>query len=400
MKLNEKSIQEITRAVKEEPVFDSVHNCRRCGSCVSNWPNTQRCSLSSRAMGVQMNCRGLNGVIENIRDGKINVSDGLAEYAFRCVTCYVCRENCSENVNPYQYIHRLRVELVNRGYAPDSIKEIFKSVDQYGNVWGRKTAERMDWAKGLDVKTVTSNPDFEYLVFIGDASAYVPRNQVTARKFIEILNQLDVNYAVLGTSERTSGGEVNRLGEELLFEDMARENIENFKTYQVKKIVTLSAHGYDAIKNDYAKLDEYMEAVDVIHYTELFETLIDDGIMAFSKSIDKKVTYHDPCYLGRHNSVYDSPRMILEKIPGLEFVEMEHNRVYSGCCGGGGGGIWMKRGDGVVTESLRYREAAQTKADILAVACPVCMQMFEGENENAEHPMEIKDIIELVYEAL
>lgn len=400
MKLSNAAKKEIAEIIKNEQEFQSVHNCRRCGSCVSTWPSTHRCSLASEAMGVQINCRGLNGVIENIQEGKCSFSDGLADYVWRCVTCYVCKENCSENVNPYEYIHTLRTALVDRGYVPESIKPIFQSAERNGNVWGGKAAERMDWAKGLEIKTVENNPNFEYLVFIGDASAYVPRNQKVAHAFIEILNKLDINYAVLGNEERTSGGELRRLGEMMLFEDIARENIEAFKKYNVQKIIALSAHGYDVLKNNYAELDEYMEDVDVQHYTEFFEALIDDEVLTFTKPINKKVTYHDPCYLGRHNQVYDSPRVILNAIPALEFVEMDHNSVYSICCGGGGGGIWMKRGNGVITESVRYKEAASTGADILAVACPVCMQMFEGERNNETDSMEIKDLIELIYEAL
>jgi len=400
MNLSEKSIKDITQAIKEGDIYDTVYNCRCCGSCVSNWPNGHRCSLSTQAQGVQINCRGLNGVIKNIKEGKIEFSSELADYVFRCVTCHVCVENCSEHVNPVDYIHDMRTQLVDRGAAPKSIIDIFKSAEKYGNVWSSPADRRMNWAEGLSVKTVSENSDFEYLLFVGDSSAYVPRNQKTARAFVEILNKLGINFAVLGNDERTSGGEINRMGEEGLFEMMAQENIGNFKKNNVKKIICLSPHGYDALKNEYPKLDNEFTA-EVQHYTEFLANLLEKGTLKFTKEINKTVTYHDPCYLGRHNQVYDQPRALLEAIPGLKLVEMDYNRAYAICCGGGGGGIWMQRGEGIVVEQLRYNQAVETGVDILAVACPLCMQMFQGENENnTENPIEIKDILELINEAL
>jgi len=398
--MNSKDIKEITEAIKTGDVYNKVSNCRCCGSCVSTWPDGHRCSIATKAQGVQVNCRGFNGIIKNIKDGNIEFSEGMVDLIYRCVTCHVCVQNCSEHVDPVNYLHALRMELVERGIAPKSVVEIFKSVTQNGNVWGGAEKQRSAWTEGLDVKFASETDDFEYLLFVGDSSAYVPRNQKTARAFIEILNKLGVKFAILGNEEKSSGNEVLRMGEEGLFEMLAEENIGNFKKYNVKKIITLSPHGYDALKNEYSKFDPELQ-IEVLHSTEFLHKMLTEGKLKFTKEINKTVTYHDPCYLGRHNSIYDQPRELLNAIPGLKLVEMEHNGKYAVCCGGGGGGIWMPRGDGVKVEEIRFDQAVKTNADVLVVACPLCAQMFEAENEkNQETPIVIQDIVELVHEAM
>ena len=396
--LNNKDIQDITTMIRTDMDFLRVFDCRCCGLCVSNWADEQRCVISTYKTGNQINCRGVNSIMKNIIDGVIDYSEDINNVIWRCASCHLCIERCELYVDPAVYIRKLRCEMVDRGIAPDSFKDVFKSIEKEGNVWNAPRAERMDWAKGLDVPTVETNPDFEYLVFIGDASAYNPRNQKTARAFVEILNKAGVNYAVLGDKEQTSGNEAFHMGEQLLFEDIAAENIALFKEYGVRKIVCLSAHGYDIIKNEYPNVDETFDAK-VMHYTTLLRRLIKKKKITFSNELNKTITYHDPCYLGRHNDEYDDPRYVIKSIPGVTFEEIPHvNQKIAVCCGGGGGGIFMRRGDGIPTEAIRYNQLKDTGADIACVACPMCMQMFEGENENAEQKIVIKDIAELVYE--
>ncbi len=397
--LTKRDIKEISELIRTDMDFLRVFDCRCCGLCVSNWEDEQRCVISTLKKGAQINCRGFNSIIKNIVDGKIDYSDDMNEMVWRCATCFLCKERCSEHIDPVEYIHRLRTELVDRGQTPECFAEVFRSVEKDGNVWNGKRSERMAWAEGLDCPTVEENPDFEYLLFVGDSSAYNPANQNTARKFVEILNKAGVNFAVLGNEEQTSGNEVYRLGEEGLFEEIAEQNMELFRKYNVKKIVCLSAHGYDALKNEYPKLDESFD-VNVLHYTELLKRLIRKKRITFTKEIHKTVTYHDPCYLGRHNEIYDQPRDILKAIPGVNLVEMSFTDKKAVCCGGGGGQIFVKRADGMPTEAIRYKQAQETGADILCVACPICMQMFKAEADNSDKPIEVKDIIELVYEAI
>lgn len=397
--LTKKDISEITEMIRSDMDFLRVFDCRCCGLCVSNWEDEQRCVISTLKKGAQINCRGLNSIMKNIIENKMDYDEGINNMVWRCATCYLCKERCSEHIDPCVYIQRLRTELVERGQTPACFAEVFKTVEKEGNVWGAKRGERMAWAKGLLCPTVKENPDFEYLLFVGDASSYVPQNQKTAREFVEILNRAGVNFAVLGEEEQTSGNEVLRLGEEGLFEDIALQNIALFKKYNVKNIICLSAHGYDAIKNEYPKLDEEFDAK-VLHYTELLRKLIKKKKLVMTTPLNKVVTYHDPCYLGRHNDIVDPPRDILKAIPGVTLTEMTFKEKTAVCCGGGGGQIFTKRADGMPTETIRYKQALETGAEVLAVACPICKQMFDGENDVAGNKLEVKDIIELVYEAL
>ena len=398
--MNAKDIIEMNEVIKKEEEYKKIYNCLYCGSCVSNWPNGHRCSLATMAKGVQVNSRGINSIMLNIREDKISFSEGFADLIFRCVSCNSCIANCSEGTEPRKYIESLRKELVERGVAPKTFMEVFNSASQNGNVWGKPKNQRMKWAEGLDVKLASETRDFEYLLFVGDSSAYVPKNQTTVRLFVGILDKLGVNYAILGNEERSSGNEVLRMGEEALFEALAEENIASFKKYNVKKIITLSPHGFHALKNEYPMLDPDLQ-IEVLHYTEFLSRLIEEGKLKFTKEVNKKVTYHDPCYLGRHNSLYDEPRKILNAIPGLKLMEMAYVKRDAVCCGGGGGGVWMERGNGIRVDEIRFNQAVQTKADILATACPLCAQQFEAVNENSmENPIEVKDIIELVYEAM
>jgi Fe-S oxidoreductase len=338
--------------------------------------------------------------MQKIMNDKLSFSEGVADLVYRCVSCNTCMENCNENIEARVYIEALRKELVEHGEVPKTVKEVFKSEVQNGNVWGKPKNQRINWAEGLDIKLASETKSFEYLLFVGDSSAYVPRNQTTARLFVEILNKIGISFAILGNEERSSGNEVLRMGEEALFEVLAEENISNFKKYNVKKIVTLSPHGFHALKNEYPKLDPDLR-IEVLHYTQLLYDLIKEGKLKFIKTVNKKVTYHDPCYIGRHNAIYDEPRKILNAIPGLELIEMDYMKNTAVCCGGGGGGIWIERGDGVMVDELRFSQAVRTKAEVLATACPLCAQQFEAVNENSkDKPLVVKDIIELVYEAL
>jgi Fe-S oxidoreductase len=241
--------------------------------------------------------------------------------------------------------------------------------------------------------------DFEYLLFLGD-SAFVERNQETIQRLVNVLNKSGVRFAYLGNEEKSSGNEILRMGEIGLFEMLAEHNIGLFKKYGVKKIIALSPHSFHALKNEYPKIDPDLK-VEVIHYTKLICDLLKDGKISYSKEFNVKAAYHDSCYLGKHNSIYEEPREILRAIPGLEVVEMDYIMEKGVCCGGGGGGQWIERGDGVVVENVRFKQAVDMDLDVLATACPVCAQQFEAAREHfPESHLVVKDVIELVYDAL
>ncbi len=386
--------------IRKNDIYRKAYQCMDCGACANVWPSEHRCSLATRYQGSEACARGMNWIMQSLLEDRLAFSPGLVDFVFRCTTCNQCVLNCIYRVETRTYIEALRKDLVEEGNVPKTVMKVLEYADLYGNVWGKPKEQRSNWADGLGIRTAAESPGFEYLLFIGDSSSYVERNQETARKFIEILNRAGVSFAFLGNEERSSGNEILRLGEEGLFEVLAEENIANFKKYSVKKIVALSPHGYHALKNEYPKLDPGFDA-EVVHCTQFLAGLLKDGNIRPKGTLKKKVTFQDSCYLGKHNSIYAEPREILQAIPGLELIEMDCSGPKGVCCGGGGGGVWMERGDGVDPENIRFAQAADMNVDILVTACPICTQMLQAAKEDfGEHPMEVRDVIELLYEVL
>lgn len=392
--------KDFNEKVRNNELYHRAFECVHCGGCASIWPQEQRCSLATRYKGSEANPQGLNSILMDIIENKLTVSPGLVDFVFRCTTCDQCVHNCAASLDPRVYVEALRKDFLLEGAVPKNLGQVLGYASMYGNVWGKSKEKRARWAEGLEIKTVSEAKDFEFLLFVGDSSSYVDRNQETAKKFVDVLNRAGVKFAFLGNEERSSGNEVLRMGEEGLFEMLATENIDNFKKYRVQKVVTLSPHSFHALKNEYPKLDPDLN-IEVMHYTQFLCSLLKEGRLNFTKKLDTRVTYHDSCYLGRHNSVYEEPRELLRAIPGLELVEMDFVKEYGICCGGGGGGVWMERGDGVRVEELRFAQASALHVDILATACPFCTQMFGAVLEDMkEKPFEVKDIIEMMHEAM
>ncbi len=391
--------KEFNQKIKNNNIYHQVYECLCCGGCANLWPNEHRCSLSTRYRGSEANSRGLNWIMQHLIEDKLTFSSGLVDLVFRCTTCNQCVANCPAGLKPREYIEALRGDLVEEGVAPKTVMDVFENVSKYGNAWGKSKNERSAWAKDLDIKTVSESGDFEYLLFLGD-SAYVERNQETIKKLVNVLNRSGVRFAYLGNEEKSSGNEILRMGEAGLFEMLAEHNINLFKKYEISKIIALSPHSYHALKNEYPKIDPDLK-VEVIHYTTLIHELLVDGKIKFTKNVNLQAAYHDSCYLGKHNSIYEAPREILRAIPGLELVEMGYSMEKGVCCGGGGGGQWIERGDGMVVENIRFKQAVDMALDVLVTACPICAQQFEAAKEVfPESHVAVKDVIELVYEAL
>jgi Fe-S oxidoreductase len=348
--------------------------------------------------GVEAHARSINYIMQDILDDKLFFSSGLVDFLFRCTTCNYCQNLC-QCLEPRTIIESLRMDLVEEGAIPETIKKVLEDVSRYGNVWGKLGEDRSRWADGLEIKHVSEVREFEFLLFVGCSSSYVERNQETAKEFVDVLNEARAKFCFLGNEERCSGYEVLRMGEEGLFESLAKENIDKFRKYGIKKIVTLSPHSFHALKNEYPKLDPDLK-IEVMHYTQFLWSLIKQGKLKLKKNLDLKATYHDPCYLGRHNSVYEEPRDILRSIPGLELKEMAFTRERSVCCGGGGGGLWIERGKGVIMEQVRLRQALDLGVDVIATSCPFCTQQLEAAKEDLGEAIEVKDIVELVREAI
>jgi len=293
----------------------------------------------------------------------------------------------------------LRRAIVSLGVAkvPDSLRITVKNISGIGNPFGEEAEKRTDWAKDLDVKTYTKGT--EILYFSCCIPAYDSKVQRVARATVNIMKKADVDFGILGAKEVCCGESVRKAGDESLFQSLAQSNISAFNEAGVKKIVTTSPHCYYTFKNEYPELGGNFE---VIHFSQYLAELIKEGRLKFTKEVNKKVAYHDPCYLGRHSDIYDEPRQVLASIPGLELVEMRNYRENSLCCGGGGGRIWMETKKGERFSDLRIEEALEVDANTLAVACPYCLSNFEDSvlTMDKGDVIEIKDIAELVEEAI
>jgi Fe-S oxidoreductase len=271
------------------------------------------------------------------------------------------------------------------------------SLTTEGNPLNEERAKRADWAKGLSVKPFVEGT--EVLYFGCCYSSFDPRMKKVAKATADILNKAGVDFGILGTKESCCGESVRKTGAEEVYKGLAKENIRAFVDAGVKKIVVSSPHCYEAFKNQYA---EFMVKFEVVHMTQLLFDLIREGRLELKKEFGKRVTYHDPCYLGRHNGIFDEPREILKKVPGLELFEMESSRKDSLCCGGGGGRVWMDTPKGERFSDLRLKQADAVGAEALATACPYCITMFEDSRLNLEleDKIAVKDITEIVAEVI
>jgi Fe-S oxidoreductase len=324
-----------------------------------------------------------------------------------CVSCYACTEVCPQKIPVTPgLMTRVKEELLLTGNVPTELQSALEFSQRYGTPLGESPRKRADWAKNLEPAIPImrrAKRAVDVLWFVGDYPSYHPRVQQTTKALYKILNALGVDYGILGPEENSDGDTQRLAGERGLFEVLAEKNGKVFNRYEFGEIITSDPHAYNAIKNEYPGLGiEYS----VKHYTEFLAERLDDLIPLLKGNGNVTVTYHDPCYLGRANDVYDQPRALLEAIPGVSLVEMSHSRTNSLCCGGGGGGMWL---DGFQWEKSqtrlsewRVKEAAKTGAEILAVACPYEPPRFEDAAKlvtGAEN-LVVKDILELLADAM
>ncbi|MDD5082314.1 MAG: (Fe-S)-binding protein, partial [Dehalococcoidales bacterium] len=376
-------LKEVTDIIKEAG-GEELKLCYQCGLCTGVCPwNKVRSFLVRRIM----------------HQAQLGVVDFEDEDMWLCVTCRACVERCPRGVNIIDVMKALRRGITEMGIAkvPDSLRVTLKNISATGNPLGEPAENRANWAKGLNVKEYTKGT--EWLYFVGCMSAYDPKLHRIPRALVGLFQKAGLDFGILGNRETCAGESVRKTGDEQLFQTLAQTNIDTFRELGVKRIVTTSPHEYHTIKNEYPALGGQFE---VVHYTQLLDQLIKDGKLKPTRELKKKVVYHDPCYLGRHNGVYDQPREALRSIPGLELVEMPHLRANSLCCGGGGGGIWRETKKEERFSNIRLEEALQTGASVLAVACPYCASMFDDSvlSQNKGDAIQVKDIAELLQEAV
>lgn len=250
--------------------------------------------------------------------------------------------------------------------------------------------------EGITVPTVKENPEFEYLFFVGSMGSYDLRSRKVSRAFARLLKESGVSFAILGNEEKNSGDTPRRMGNELLFQQLCLENIETFRKYGVRKIVTACPHTFNTFKNEYPEFG--LEGVEVWHHSQLLDRLITEGRLTPKHEVKERITYHDSCYLGRYNDVYDQPRNVLKAIPGVELVEMERARENAMCCGAGGGMMWMEETGGKRVNLARTEQALEVKPTVISSACPYCLTMLEDgtKMKEVEDQVQARDIAELL----
>lgn len=358
--------------------------CYQCGLCdvVCPWNRVRQFSMR-----------------KIIREATFGLTEIESEDIWRCTTCGRCPEQCPRDVKQIDDVVALRRIATEYRVFPASARPV-RTVTAglaAGNPFGEEPAKRADWAKGLSVKTFAEG--MEVLYFPGCYLCYDPRLKKVAQATANILSMAGVDFGILGPKENCCGESIRKTGNEDLFKHLARENIKAFIENGVKKILVSSPHCYHTFKTEYPEFKVNFEVVHISQY--LFE-LINQGRIKLTKEYRKKVTWHDPCYLGRHNSIYDQPREVLTKIPGLALNEMLDSREDSLCCGGGGGRIWMETPKGERFSDLRLEQAIGIGAEVLVTSCPYCISNFEDSKLtlDAGECIEIKDITEILQEVI
>lgn len=318
-----------------------------------------------------------------------------------CTTCYACVHECPAMIEHVDDIVGMRRHLTMiASEVPQGVKRVLEGIERAGNPWRLPQRERTAWAAGLDVPIMAEKEEAEYLYWVGCAPSYDERSKKTARALVQLLQQAGVDFAILGEEETCNGDPARRMGEELLYQTQVQANVETMAQYKFKKVITTCPHCFNTIKNEYPQFGGNYE---VVHHTELLAELVKAGRLKPDTPIAEKVVYHDPCYIGRYNDIYDAPRELLQSIPGVELVEApERNRERAMCCGGGGGNVWMEGWGKQQINYIRLEQLTKEQPQTLALGCPFCMVMFEdaAKNTGRDETLRRRDVAELLLESV
>jgi Fe-S oxidoreductase len=395
----EMNVLEHASGIPESGIFTveseiGLRKCIQCGDCSGICPFGYLMEYPPSRM---------ISVLRANNFGRVTASDSV----WMCIACSACTTVCPTQIPvTVDLMTRTKEILLLNGNVPSELQSALENSQRYGNPLGESPRKRIDWIKGADSPVPIFGKDTreaDVLWFVGDYPAYHPRVQATARAMAHILHGLKINFAVLGVEESSDGDSQRLAGEHGLFEMLAEKNGKAFRKYRFNRIITTDPHAYNALKNEYPKLEI---AYPVQHYTEFLVENLAKLKPHLVQEVEAKVTYHDPCYLGRVNGIFDAPRTLLSAIPGVTLVEMSHHHKNSLCCGGGGGGMWL---DGWQWEKAhtrlsewRVREAVQAGADILALACPYEAPRFEDAVKTLKlvDKINVKDISELLAESM
>jgi len=393
--------------------------CMECGRCQDVCPAFS----SEKALSPKMIIFNLKKHL--LKQGKKYISNKkeevnpLMESTFSqdeiwtCTTCGACMHVCPVEIEHIPKIIGLRQsQVLMESKFPGELNSFFRNIETNSNPWGIGFSDRADWKKGLDIKLISDHPDADYLFWVGCAGSFDEEGKKIARAMAAVLNIADIDFAILGTEEKCCGDSAKRLGNEYLFQMQASENIEIFNKYNVKKIITICPHGYNTFKNEYPGLLDVLPEIkpdtkkafmriEVTHHTQLLAELIQKERLPIKQKMTKDFTYHDSCYLGRHNNIISQPRKILAKVLSSKLIELKNNCEHSFCCGAGGGLMWTEESSGQRINHLRTDEVIDSNIELAVTSCPFCQTMLQdGLKDKDNENIKVKDIVQVIAESL
>jgi len=397
-------------------IFDA-DACTRCGRCQEGCPaylsgkplspkkfiqdlKTYWVTRASAAVAAQKETAG-GAATETTDEGRVLPGDVIDLHElWACTNCMYCMEHCPALIEHVPKIIGMRQYkvLTEADFAPE-LQLTCRNMENNSNPWGIGAHQRGDWAKELGVKTLAEDPHVEYLFYVGCSGSFDDRGKKVSTALARILQFAGVSFGILGTEEGCCGDSAMRCGNEYLYQALSQANIETMNGYGVKKIIVACPHGYNALKKDYPHFGGNFE---VYHHTEIIADLIAKGKIALKKPVEGLFTYHDSCFLGRYNGIYDQPRRILKAVPGLRLTEMERNLARSFCCGAGGARMWMEEAIGERINNMRTDQAIATGANRIAVGCPFCLTMLTDgiKDRKKEESVAALDIAEIVWKSM
>ena len=389
------------------------YTCTHCGRCTAACPaNNTGKVLNPKKIILDVHDRTFEKapLVVAAKEGGAPGDDGILSHQlldnfiteqelWDCTTCMACVQECPVMIEHLDTIMDLRKGLVlNESRFPEELKSTFANLERNYTPWGFSHSTRADWAKGLDIPLMADKKQAAVLFWVGCAGAYDSRYQNVSRAFARLLKMADVDFAILGTEEKCNGDPARRMGNEYLAQTLITENIATLNGYSVKKIVVTCPHCLQSLGKEYKQFGGDYE---VVHHSTFLRDLIEDGKLTLPAERREKVVFHDPCYLGRYSDEYDAPRDLIDAIDGTERVEMERSRSRSFCCGAGGGRMWMEEREGKRVNLERTDQALAVKPDVIGTGCPFCMTMLtDGVKERAAEQVQVKDLAELILEAM